>query len=129
MSDEIHTVKETTTELGDTVERTTEVRNNQASTEHNRDVVERVIWFIVGTLMTLLGLRFVLSLLGANTANQFADFIYSLSRPFVAPFFSLFSYDGYVYGQSRFEVYTLVAMLVYSLLGWGITKLVTLNKR
>lgn len=76
----------------------------------------------------LLGFRFVLSLLGANTTNAFADFVYNVSRPFVAPFFSLFSYDNYSYGVSRFEIYTLIAMAIYALVAWGVVKLATLNR-
>jgi hypothetical protein len=40
----------------------------------------------------------------------------------------LFNYHNYTYGTSRFEVYTLVAIVVYSLIAWGIAKLVTLNR-
>jgi len=54
-------------------------------------------------------------------------FIYTVSRPFVAPFFSLFGYN-LRYGVSRFESYTLVAMLVYLILAWGIAKAFTLKK-
>ena len=117
---------------------TTQVTSTESSTssdgdspmipEHTYNVAERIIWYLAGTLMTLLGIRFILSLLGANTLNPFADFIYTTSKMFVRPFFSLFKYDGYVYGESRFELYTLVAMLIYFIVALGITKLVTINR-
>jgi len=91
------------------------------------NIVERAIWYIAGVLITLLSLRFILALLGANPNNQFANFIYNASHPFVAPFFSLFGYD-LQYGVSHFETYTLVAMLVYALIAWGIVRLVTLTR-
>lgn len=128
MSQNIQRVRETTTRSGDTVQKTTEVRDPQAKTEHHQNVVERAIWFVSGILLVLLVFRFLLSLLGANTTNGLADFIYGTSRPFVAPFFSLFRYDDVTYGVSRFEIYTLVAIIFYAFIAWGIAKLVTLNR-
>lgn len=128
MNEDQQNIKETTTRSGNTLEKTTEVNNPKSQSDHMQTVVQRVVWFIAGVLLVLLGLRFVLTLMGANTSNSFANFIYNTSHPFVAPFFSLFSYKHYTYGTSHFEVYTLVAMLVYALIAWGITKLVTLNR-
>jgi hypothetical protein len=90
-------------------------------------VAERVIWFVAGVLLVLLAFRFVLALLGANPNNAFASFIYDVSHPFVAPFFSLFGYN-LQYGVSRFETYTLVAMAVYAIIAYGLTKLVTIGR-
>lgn len=90
-------------------------------------LMARIIWFIAGVILVLLAFRFVLTLLGANPNNAFADFIYTTSHPFVAPFFGLFGYN-LQYGVSRFEIYTLVAMAVYALIAWGLARLVTLNQ-
>lgn len=128
MAEDVQQVRETTTRTGNTLQKDTEVRHPAATSEHNQNVAVRAVWFITGVLLVLLGFRFLLSLLGANTTNSFANFIYSTSHPFVAPFFSLFSYKNLDYGVSRFEIYTLVAMLVYAVIAWGITKLVTLNR-
>jgi len=84
------------------------------------------VWYIAGLLEALLALRFVLALLGANPANVFANFVYTISYPFVAPFFSLFNYDLH-YGVSHFESYTLVAMVVYGLIAYAIARLITIN--
>ena len=89
---------------------------------------QRVVYYIGGALLILLALRFVLALLGANRANPFADLIFSLSLPFVAPFFGLFSYEP-VYGQFAFELGTLVAIAVYAALTAGVARLFTLNRR
>ena len=88
----------------------------------------RVVWFIAGVLLTLLAFRFVLVLLGANPNNAFANFIYTVSHPFVAPFFGLFGYSLH-YGVSRLELSTLVAMAVYALVAFGIAKLLTIRQR
>ena len=110
---------------------TREVRddNSDMTTADGQVVAARTVNFVAGVLEVLLAFRFLLSLLGASTANGFANFIYSVSHPFVAPFFSLFSYSNYQYGVSRFEVYTLVAMAVYAIVAWGIIYLITLNRR
>jgi uncharacterized protein YggT (Ycf19 family) len=106
----------------------TDSEGGELEREHEQVVAARVVWYIAGILLTLLALRFVLALLGANTANTFANFIYTVSHPFVAPFFGLFSYN-LRYGVSRFESYTLVAMIVYALVAYGIAKLLTINRR
>jgi hypothetical protein len=98
-----------------------------ATAEPRSNLAERVIWYVAGVLLVLLALRFVLALLGANPTNGFANFIYSVSHPFVAPFFSLFGYR-LQYGVSRFELYTLIAMAVYALIAWGLARLVTINE-
>jgi len=97
------------------------------ATVQRQTVAERIIWYIAGVILVLLAFRFVLTLLGANPANGFANFIYSVSHPFVAPFFSLFGYNFH-YGISRFEIYTLVAMAVYAIIAWGLARLVTINR-
>ncbi|MGB4967411.1 MAG: YggT family protein [Candidatus Saccharimonadales bacterium] len=96
--------------------------------DHRMNVAERFIWLIAGIIMGLLALRFLLRLLGANPNNGFADFIYSISQPFAAPFFGLFNYDADL-GAGRFEFETLIAILIYALIAWVLAKLVTLGKR
>jgi cation transport ATPase len=128
MAEEVQRAVQTTTKLGDTINRTTEVTNDRDDSSHHQDVATRIVWYITGILLVLLAFRFVFALLGANTSNAFANFIFTLSHPFVAPFFSLFSYDQR-YGVSHLEIYTLVAMAVYAVIGWGIARLVNLNRK
>lgn len=104
------------------------VAATQPVDHHRSNVAANIVWYVAGLLMILLGFRFVLALLGANPSNGFANFIYSVSHPFVAPFFSLFSYDGTHYGVSRFELYTLIAMAVYAVAAWALARLFTLNR-
>lgn len=97
-----------------------------ARQEHRMTVAERIVYLIGGIIIALLAIRFILMLLGANRGSGFADFIYTVSHPFAAPFFGLFSYDE-TFGQSRFEVGTLVAILVYAILMVIIARLVTIG--
>jgi|SRR5579884_1569305 len=104
------------------------IDDRPAGATHNQAVAARIVWFIAGILLALLGLRFIFALLGANPSNGIANFIYTTSHPFVAPFFSLFSYNVRTYGVSSFEFYTLVAMLIYALIAWGLARLLTINR-
>ena len=92
------------------------------------NLAARIVSFVGGTIVALLGLRFVLSLLGANPANAFANFIYSVTHPFVAPFFGLFNYQGQL-GVVRFEFETLIAMLFWAFVTWMVVRLLTIGDR
>lgn len=122
--EETREVRTTDAQVGDeSVQRQTV---SQTTSVPGAVVAQRVVWYIVGFIVVLLLLRLVLLLLGANQGNAFVDFIYAFSGIFAAPFFGIFSYEP-SYGKSVFEVSTLVAMLVYGLVGWGIAKLFTLG--
>lgn len=90
-------------------------------------MAKRVISFIAGFIIILLIVRVVLLLLGANEDSGFVSFVYAISTPFAAPFYGMFSYQP-VYGVSTLELSSIVAIGIYALLAWGITKLLTLNK-
>lgn len=91
-------------------------------------MISKVVYIITGVIIALLSFRFLLSLLGANRENAFADFIYAISYPFVAPFFGLFNYDPQ-YGVARFELETLFAILVYAFVAWLIMRLVQVGAK
>jgi uncharacterized protein YggT (Ycf19 family) len=95
---------------------------------HPASIAERIVWLIAAAIIALLSLRFVFALLGANPNNAFAQFIYSASRPFVAPFFNLFNYNYVNNGIGRVEIFTLVAILVYALLAAIIARLVGVGR-
>lgn len=126
MADRVERVKEVTEPAsGESVTRR-EVR--EEATVSGPTLLARIITFVTGVLLILLAFRFLLALLGANPDNTFANFIYDVSHPFVAPFFGLFNYDLQE-GISRFELYTLVAMAVYAFVGWGLARLATIGTR
>lgn len=89
-------------------------------------MLQRVVWLIIGFINVVIALRFVFMLLGANRDAAFTDMIYSISEPLVAPFAGIFGET--VYGQSVFEVSSLLAIVIYSLIGWGIVKLLTVAR-
>jgi multisubunit Na+/H+ antiporter MnhF subunit len=81
------------------------------------------VWWIVGFLDTLIAIRFILKLFGANPA-PFVRFIYDVTWPLVAPFHGIFNTDQV--GRSVLEPESLVAIAIYSLIGWGIVSLIRL---
>jgi uncharacterized protein YggT (Ycf19 family) len=85
---------------------------------------KQVIYFIFGVINVLLLMRFVLLLLGANEASPFVNLIYGLSRPFVLPFRGIFAEPAL--GASVFEWAALVGIVVYSLVAYGLARLVEL---
>ena len=129
MPDEIREFKETAVrDGGDTVQETRVVNDSRTDRGYRRNVAEQIIWFVGGFIMAVLALRFLLSLLGANRENGFADLIYTLSYPFAAPFFGLFNYQTQ-YGTSRFEFETLIAIAVWGLIALAIAKLTNIGRR
>lgn len=118
-------VRETNEHVGNTnVQRETV---SQRTSTPDAIIFRRVVWYITGIIIVLLLLRLILLLLAANDTNAFVSFIYGLSGFFAAPFFGIFSYQP-SYGQSTFEISTVVAIIVYTLAGWGIAKLATLSR-
>lgn len=91
-------------------------------------IVGRIIYYIVGFITVLLLLRIVLLLLAANQGNGFVDFIYAVSGFFAMPFYGIFNYTP-VYGSSVLELSSIVAILIYALVGWGLVKLLTIGSR
>lgn len=108
-----------------------ELERDNAATEtadHTTNVAARIVSVIGSVVVGLLGLRFVLILLGSNQGNGIVNFIYSVTTPFAAPFFGMFRYQAQ-YGVVRFEFETLIAMAFYGLLTWLIVRLITIGNR
>jgi YggT family protein len=81
----------------------------------------QLIYWVFGLIEGLIAIRFVLKALGANPSAGFAEFIYGITAPLVAPFAGLF---GNPAAQgSVLEVHSIVALIVYALLAWLLGKL------
>jgi hypothetical protein len=102
-----------------------------ATGSYAQSVLSQIIWFVAGVITVLIALRFILAALGANPGNTFVNFIYDVSRPLVAPFFGMFHYNNvYIQGTgSHFEIYTLLAMVVYLAAAWILSSLVNIGRR
>lgn len=108
----------TTTET--TVDEPTDRRPEPADRDRRVGKVEDIVWFVIAVIVAIILVRFVLLLLGARTGVPFVDFWYDISAPLVAPFAGMFgSLDTYnTYTGMRLELESIVAMLIYGLLGY-----------
>lgn len=86
--------------------------------------VSHTVWTIIGFIEALIAIRVILKLIGANAANGFVNFIYDFSHFFVRPFLGIVSDP--TSGKSILEINSLIAMLVYLLLGWAVVRIVWL---
>ena len=88
-------------------------------------VVDRVamaVYVLFGILEGLIALRILLKLLGANPDAGFSAFIYNFTAPFVGLFNGVFATPS-THG-SIFEFSSVLALVVYALIGWGIVRLI-----
>jgi hypothetical protein len=116
-------------EDGNIIERRQQVYHDANQQRANiRYWTTALIYFVLGVLEVIMGLRWLFRLLGANTDNGFISFLYSISHPFVAPFNNIFN-DQALGKQGVFEFSTLIAMLVYALIAWGLVSLINLLLR
>lgn len=82
----------------------------------------QVVWFVITLICSLIAFRFALKILGASPQAEFVSFIYGVTAPLVAPFRGIFPDTGQ--GFFIFEPASLVAIVVYLLLGWALVALV-----
>lgn len=95
--------------------------------DENRDTAKKLVQavqLVFGLVMGLIAIRFILLALGANPEAGFADFILGVTDPLVSPFQGLFS-DS-VSGDNVIEYASIVAFLVYGLVGWLLSRLMWL---
>jgi len=101
---------------------TTETKREASGSQ----TIEYIIYFIFGFLDVLLASRLILKLTGASTSSGFVDFIYDTTRIFILPFEGIFNKGSaqIMETTSVFEPATIVALIVYGILAWGIVKLI-----
>lgn len=106
--------------------RISEVQTTQKEPDRDRRVftfkATQLVWLLFGILEGLIGLRFLLKLIGANPESPFADFIYGFTELFLLPFSGLIGTPAA--GNMVLEISSLIAMAVYALLAWGLERLI-----
>lgn len=86
---------------------------------------ERIVWLITAVVDVALAMRFIFMLLGASTQAAFASLLYGLTFPLVAPFEGMFNTQSR--GGSVLEPASLVAIVVYTLIGWVIVAVIRIR--
>jgi hypothetical protein len=104
-------------------------RYNEPAPSDNWNIwrAESIVYLILGVVEVLLVIRFILKLLAANPSAGFSSFIYNITAPLVAPFEGVF--PSPTRNSSVVELASLLAMIVYALLAWGIVRLIDLARR
>ena len=88
---------------------------------------EQAVWLVAGVIDALLIIRFVFKLLAASTQASFVRFIYDITQLLVTPFHGIFNTAAS--GHLVFEPESLVAIAIYSLIGWGLASLIRVITR
>lgn len=88
--------------------------------------VYQLVWYVLGVIEVLLVFRVVLLMLGANRGSGFVNLIYALSAPLAQPFRGIFGITAT--GGNVFEWTSLVAMVVYAVVAYGLVQLFQLIK-
>ena len=101
------------------------------TTTEGNFTVRRVIYYILGLLEVLFAFRLVFKLLGANPGSGFVSFIYTLSQVFLFPFTAIFRSAATQGIETRavLEPSTIIGMVVYALIAWGIVKLIIIMRK
>jgi hypothetical protein len=107
-------------------EKVSEVQTTSREPERERQIftfkATQLVWLILGILEALFALRFVLKLIAANEASPIAAFIYGFTNLFLWPFAGLTVTPAA--GGMVLEISTLIAMLIYGLLGWAVERII-----
>lgn len=77
-------------------------------------------WFLM-VMETILALRFVLKMFGANPENLFASFVFALTDILLAPFTGIVPPIS-IHPNQAFEIATLIAMAVYFMLFYALKR-------
>jgi hypothetical protein len=106
--------------------RVTEVRSVQKEPERGKRVFSfkatQLVWLVFGVLEALIGLRFILKLIAANPDSPIAAMIYKFTDLFLWPFAGLTATPAA--GGMVLEISTLIALVIYALIGWAIERLI-----
>lgn len=86
-------------------------------------MIASIIYAIGGFIETIIALRIILRLIGANSANAIVSWIYGWSTPFVTPFSGIFGQDATVVTQlpgaavpSVFDWTAIIALIIIGII-------------
>lgn len=127
MDDEQKTVKVEEEQVGDSTVQTQSVETaKDSSSRHSANKTLQVIYYLAGVLSLIIGVRFILLLIGARSIG-IVTFVYQITEPFVSLFYGIFG-RTIAYGTSRFEVESLLAVATIGIVTFIITGFVRLLK-
>ena len=105
--------------------------NREKRTDNGNLKARKYIYYILGVLEVLFAFRLILKILGANPSSGFVSFIYSVTKLFLVPFASIFPTAVTKGAETTavLEPATIIGMIVYAVIAWGIIKFIEINKK
>ena len=88
-------------------------------------LVARLVYAAASVAGGLLAIRFAFSLLGVSRLSTFVNFIYTVTAPLVSPFRGLLGINT-DYGYARFDIESVIAIIVYGLVALVIMQVLLL---
>lgn len=76
----------------------------------------QVVYYLAGVVSLLLGLRFILILVGANNTG-FVSWVFQITQPFVSPFYGILG-NSIIYDTARIEWESLFAIVVVGIVAY-----------
>jgi YGGT family len=106
---------------GQPTQTATETRRTARTGPGGSELTRRIVVLIFGLIQIVIGLRIVLLLLDARTANGIVSGILNISQVFVAPFNGILGTDYLAKGGSVLDIAAIVAFV-----GWTILELIVI---
>lgn len=94
---------------------------NSVQEKEGPEKIAQLVWYVIGLINVVLAIRIFFLLFNAQSGG-FTGFLYNVTAPFVMPFNGIFPAPGQ--GTTYFDTAALVAIIIYSLLAWGIVTLI-----
>lgn len=105
-----------------------QVRTTQREPERERRIFSfkatQLVWLLFGLLISMIGLRIGLKLIGANPGSPIVTLIYGFTDLFLFPFNGMV--NSPTTGNLVLELSSFFAILVYGLIAWGVAKVIWL---
>ncbi|MDQ0352149.1 uncharacterized protein YggT (Ycf19 family) [Alkalibacillus filiformis] len=86
--------------------------------------INHLINIVIGIVQLILGFRIILKLFGASETAPFVEWVYNTSEPLLHPFEGIFP-TTVLDGTFVVEFSAIFAFLIYTLIGYFLTSLVT----
>lgn len=108
----------------------TDIAQNNSNLTGNRDETwfirtRNIVYYILGIIEVLLAFRLIFRSLGASTRNGLVALLYTITKVLISPFSGIFNIINPIGAwQFAIEPATIIAMVVYALLAYGLVKLV-----
>jgi uncharacterized protein YggT (Ycf19 family) len=88
-----------------------------------QSIIIYLINVTIGIAQTIIGLRIILKLFGANAGAPFVGWLYETSQPLLNPFVGMFP-SPVLDGNFVIEFSALFALIIYTLVGYFLTQLI-----